>query len=86
MATRNKYNKQIQLLGFITWKSINYTSWRTKIFEGGYYDMTQGWPYMGLKVHDITTIGSYVGLHGNKCICTYNVNVYVIVVVPYEGT
>ena len=51
----------------------------------GNFDMTQGGLYMVLKVHDMTPMGAYMGLYGDKYMCM-DVNVYVIVVIPNEGT
>jgi hypothetical protein len=45
MERRKKEHKKIILLGFITCEAFNCKSLRTKLFEGGYYVMTQGGIY-----------------------------------------
>jgi hypothetical protein len=37
---RKQEHKKIILLGFITCEAFNCKALRTKLFEGGYYDMT----------------------------------------------
>ena len=60
--SRNIRESIILLLVFVTFKAINHKALGTKVFEGGYYDMTQGGSYMGLNVYNynMTAEGGYI--------------------------
>jgi len=62
MDRRKQEHKKILSIGFITCKTIQCKALRTKLFKGGYYDMTLWGAYMGLSVHDMTIRGAYMGL------------------------
>ena len=59
---RKQEDKKILSLGLITCKTVKCKALRTKIFKGGYYDMTLGGAYMELSVHDMILRGAYMGL------------------------
>lgn len=61
MERRKQKQKKIVLLGFITCKTFIYKALMTKLFEGGYYDMTQRGAYRGLNICDMSSRWVYMG-------------------------
>jgi hypothetical protein len=51
VATREWEYKETLLLDFITSKTFNYKTSRTRLFEGEYYEMTLRGAYTGLNVY-----------------------------------
>jgi hypothetical protein len=73
MELRKQKHKKVILLGFITCEAFKCKYLRKKLFEGGYYVMTQGGACIWINVYDMIPRGAYMGINVHV-MCKYICN------------